>query len=308
MKKILSIYIMLILCVIVWSSGNAMDPMENTYSESDIDLKISFDKVCFNSSDYELHISISIGNLTDRNLSISPPLIEYYDSCFKLKDNNTNSPFKHDYWEKLGSHSRAPVTFAYKITPGGVKRFHFNLVRSYNIEEITNPIILEILGFLPLTKGESDGPGCITVTPTGEKESNSIRLLINMENELIPSQLIVEPHKWNAAWEKEQSDAGVFTVFLGNIDGYSVKDIKQDTVLFNGTLKPVDIKITGSHKDMKGKVMMLKFKKKDGMEYLGIKEPGDIKKINISGQLNDDKWFHAEAEVEIEGAKEKGNK
>ena len=79
-------------------------------------------------------------------------------------------------------------------------------------------------------------------------------------------------------------------------------------MLFNGTLKPVDIKITGSHKDMKGKVMMLKFKKKDGMEYLGIKEPGDIKKINISGQLNDDKWFHAEAEVEIEGAKEKGNK
>ena len=128
-----------------------------------------------------------------------------------------------------------------------------------------------------------------------------------MEAELVSSSLIVEPHKWNTAWEKEQSDAGVFTVFLGNIDGYSVKDIKQDTVLFNGTLKPVSIKIRRRRKGMKGKVMVLKFKKKDGMEYLGIKEPGDIKKINISGQLNDDKWFHAEAEIEIKGTKEKGS-
>ncbi|MCK4644239.1 hypothetical protein KAU32_11470 [bacterium] len=308
MKRIINICIILLLCVIISGSGKTMDTMEYSYSETDIDLKLSFDKVNFTSSDYELYITISVGNLTDRTLSISPPLIEYYDSCFKLKDNDTNSPLKHDYWEKHGSYIGPPVTFAYEIDSGGTKVFNFNMVRAYNIEEIVSPEVLAISGYFPIISCEEESQGVMDCGPSGEKESNKVRLFVNMENDLVNNSIIVEPHKWNTAWEKEQSDAGVFTVFLGNIDGYSVKDIKQDTVLFNGTLKPVDIKITGSHKDMKGKVMMLKFKKKEGMEYLGIKEPGDIKKINISGQLNDDKWFHAEAEVEIEGAKKKGNK
>ena len=33
--------------------------------------------------------------------------------------------------------------------------------------------------------------------------SNKIRIFFNMESELVNSSLIVEPHKWNTAWETE---------------------------------------------------------------------------------------------------------
>ena len=136
----------------------------------------------------------------------------------------------------------------------------------------------------------------------GFKKGNSFRLFMNMEQELVKGKMDVEPHKWNVNWE-DHPNSGVLTVFLGNIEGYSVKAIDQDTVLYSGTLKPEKIKIVGGHKDMKGKVLMMKFKKSECIEYLGMAKSGETRKINISGQLKVGTWFYGETEVEIVGKK-----
>ncbi|MDD3626063.1 MAG: hypothetical protein PHV06_01965, partial [bacterium] len=84
-------------------------------------------------------------------------------------------------------------------------------------------------------------------------------------------------------------------------DNYSVKDIKQETILFNGVLKPTDIKIVGAE----GKERMeIKFSKREGISYIGYIESGDKKVINISGQFSDDNWFYGEKEIEITGKEE----
>ncbi|MCK4643327.1 hypothetical protein KAU32_06795 [bacterium] len=307
MKKKL-IFAIFILLVSVFPSAENM----YTYRDNEIDVKVLFSQEITYDSEESVIVSIIIKNISNRKLNV--PNLDARDPRFILNTNPENSTATciFDYYEKLREEGFSFSTMGggsdIELEPGKEYVNSYNVIPWYNIEEIFGPNILYIYGEISLEEEIETIPGIVKCKKVGTKPTNEIRLFLNMESELVSSSLIVEPHKWNTAWEKEQSDAGVFTVFLGNIDGYSVKDIKQDTVLFNGTLNPVDIKITGSHKDMKGKVMMLKFKKKDGMEYLGIKEPGDIKKINISGQLNDDKWFHAEAEVEIEGAKEKGNK
>ena len=48
----------------------------------------------------------------------------------------------------------------------------------------------------------------------------------------------------------------------------------------------------------------MKFVKKEGISYLGELKSGDKKKISISGQFNDSKWFITEAEIELIGPKE----
>ncbi|MCK4644236.1 hypothetical protein KAU32_11455 [bacterium] len=296
LKSIITGFALLVLTSSMCSNNRPETDAYYYGSFDDIFITIVSERIVYNSPD-ECIINFTFKNIGKRHIA-------YYGT----------SPFHELYLSFSGDHSEdirriyqqgfsgVSGSMGSYIKPGGVEFSKFDLAEVTNLKEFLKPSIIRVNSEYRIDK---QGPNFSE--PLGWKSGNSFRLFINMESELVNSSLIVEPHKWNTAWEKEQSDAGVFTVFLGNIDGYSVKDIKQDTVLFNGTLKPVNIKITGSHKDMKGKVMMLKFKKKEGMEYLGIKEPGDIKKINISGQLNDDKWFHAEAEVEIEGAKEKGS-
>ena len=121
-----------------------------------------------------------------------------------------------------------------------------------------------------------------------------------MEQDLVDSTIRVEPKKWNVNWEDSEGE-GVFTVWIEKIEGYSVEDIKQDTILFNGTLPPEEIKILPRSGNEKEKIIQLKFKKKDGIQYLGELKPGEKKNINISGQLTDEKWFIGETEIEITG-------
>ncbi|MDD3627523.1 MAG: hypothetical protein PHV06_09405, partial [bacterium] len=133
----------------------------------------------------------------------------------------------------------------------------------------------------------------------GKVEIKPFRLFVNMESSLIPINIEVNPDKWNLNWFNMASDKGVFTVWIRGLpEGYSVKDIKPETILMNGVLDPVETKITGAE----GKEMLeMKFSKREGISYIGEIKSGDKKKINISGQFNDGKWFTGNAEIEITG-------
>ncbi len=276
---------------------------KNSYSQEDMDLKISFNKASNDSNEWDLYITVSIHNISEIDKNFSDPKLHYFDNHFQVKPEDKDLAWEYIYWrssdaELHGFLPQPPHFNDIEIKAGHTYRYEFNITEGYNLKDIETPWILYLYGQYLCYFWERESPGTIVSSPNGYKRSNTVRLMINMENELISGVLYVVPYYWDIAWE-EQQDAGVFTVFLGDLKGYSVKKIKKETVLFNGTLKPVDIKIISKHKGMKGKVMRLQFNKKDGMEYLGIKEPGNMKKINISGQLIDGSWFYTEAEMEV---------
>ena len=151
---------------------------------------------------------------------------------------------------------------------------------------------------------EGEAPIVVDEVLTSDKKLYTVRYAPHdvLSASLSIGNIEVNPDNWNLNWFHMAQDKGVFTVWIKEMpEGYSVNDIKQDTILMNGVLKPADVKIVGAE----GKERIeIKFSKREGISYIGYIESGSKKKINISGQLTDEKWFIGEAEIEITGKQE----
>ena len=273
------------------------------WNADDIDLLISFDKIFIKSGD-SIEVYIKLTNISKQTFHFEPLAPEY--PAFQLEFHSEyNKNVKWDYYEKLYS---SGLLFSGIIGGGSIEclpnkfiDISYNIVKFYNIEEIEGPAVFYVNGRYNINIDNYEN-GINYPKIIDYKKSNIVRLYFNLEQDLVSSSIRVEPHKWNVNWEDMEGD-GVFTVWIDSVGGFSVEDIKQDTILFNGTLPPEEIKILPKSGNDKTKIIQLKFKKKDGILYLGELKSGETKTINISGQLNDEKWFIGETQVELVGNK-----
>ncbi|MCK4667975.1 hypothetical protein KAU33_14565 [Candidatus Dependentiae bacterium] len=277
--------------------------------ENDFGLTIHSEKNQYKRGE-EIFLVFKIKNLSLKILEIPPFLPidnRLPDLQVKLEVlNNFSNKIENDYY-KNNPYSGISGGKGELLEPKETVFITINLTDYYNIEELNEVGIIEFRLNYALCELERLSHFSGYVNVIGYINTNTVRIFFNMDQELIQSQIRVEPHKWNVNWEDMEGD-GVFTVWIETIKGYSVEDVKQDTILLNGTLKPEDIKILPKSGNNKEKVLQLKFKKKDGIQYLGELKTGEKKTINISAQLTDEKWFVGETEIEIVGKKNEENK
>lgn len=140
--------------------------------------------------------------------------------------------------------------------------------------------------------------------PGGFVYSNTSTFNIVNKNDIINAKVEFEPHKWNMKWRASQPE-GYINCWVGNIDGYDVKDINLNEIYLNGYVKPVKIKLENHHKDFKGKIIHLQFSIKDIIWAVGeIKYCEELKTagttVDVQGKLNDGKAFNAETNIALQ--------
>ncbi|MDD3627164.1 MAG: hypothetical protein PHV06_07580, partial [bacterium] len=248
-------------------------------------------------------------NLTKENLS-NEDIIFWGSGFIRSKDAPSDLNFEFEgtndeqiQWKHYGSGARYGGGWARTVVPGSLLNLPFDFNEFFDLSLIGSGEII--------CKGRYDVNYFIWDNESkmgafneylGTIYPEPFRLFVNMEGQLLAADIDFNPDKWNLNWFRMANNEGVFTVWIEKLPGnYSVKDVKQETILFNGVLKPTDIKIVGAE----GKERMeIKFSKREGISYIGHIESGDKKVINISGQFSDDKWFYGEKEIEITGKEE----
>ncbi|MCK4667925.1 hypothetical protein KAU33_14310 [Candidatus Dependentiae bacterium] len=300
MKKILSVLFFIFFIAII-SKGEFIE-----YDEGTLDnqvLRMFPDKISISFSD-DIILNYSKENLSDKMIyffALSIPIKECEGRSFCLKIEGNDS--EKIIWKYDLSSTSMGGSIGRKIPVGEILSFQMNLNDFIDIANVgqTNLIFYPKVEIQCLElKNENSNAG--NAKHLGFYEIEPFRLFINMEGQLVNLNIEVNPDKWNLNWFHMAQDKGVFTVWIKEMpEGYSVNDIKQDTILMNGVLKPTDVKIVGAE----GKERMeIKFSKREGISYIGYIESGSKKKINISGQFTDEKWFIGEAEIEITGKQE----
>ncbi|MCK4644240.1 hypothetical protein KAU32_11475 [bacterium] len=143
----------------------------------------------------------------------------------------------------------------------------------------------------------------IQKAPLGYLKSNTVTFSIMSETDFCFGEVTFNPHKWNMQWRSSEPE-GLINCWIGDIEGYSVKDIDTEEIYLNGYVRPVYAKVVKKHKGFDGKVLHLKFKHKDVIwavgEVMYDKEmQAPCTGVNIQGVMTDGKVFETETKVEI---------
>ena len=310
MKKVIShrpapYPIIIILCltfIYVVSFSNII-----TYEEGTLDNQVI--RVYPDTMFYEIQESSFIVNLTKENLSEEEMV---FMGCGFIRSKESSPFLNFEFeginsnlikWKYEGSGARYGGGWANSVSPGEIKNLPFNFNEFFDLSKVGTGIII--------CKGRYDVNYFIWDDIEKSVASNErlgfiypapFRIFDNMESQLVKINIKVNPDKWNLNWFHMANNEGVFNVWIEELqENYTAQDIETDTILMNGVLKPIDIKIVSENNKDK---MHIKFSKREGISYIGYIESGYKKTINISGQFNDGKWFYGEAQIEITGKQE----
>jgi len=299
-KKIITIGIFLFTCILTFSEII-------TYDEGTLDNQII--RVYPDTILYNINSSTFPVNLTKENLS-NEDIVFWGSGFIRSKDAPSDLNFEFEgmnsdliKWKYYGSGTRYGGGWARTVIPGSMLNLPLDFNKFFDLSLIGSGEII--------CKGRYDVNYFIWNNENKKQAFNEFlgtiypepfRLFVNMEGQLININFVINPDKWNLNWFRMANNEGVFSVWIEDLPGkYSVKDIKKETILLNGVLKPSEIKILKEGKKSK---MHIKFSKREGISYIGYIEAGYTRTINISGQFKDGKWFYGEKEIEITGKEE----
>ncbi|MDD3628010.1 MAG: hypothetical protein PHV06_11920, partial [bacterium] len=124
----------------------------------------------------------------------------------------------------------------YYIHPGKILNDECDLNKFIDLSKVGSSVLIVSGEYkLKATRFLKDSTSSGKTEIIGKIYPEPFRLFVNMEGQLLAADIDVNPDKWNLNWFRMANNEGVFTVWIEKLpDNYSVKDIKQETILFNG--------------------------------------------------------------------------
>ena len=296
MKKGLFLFITLLIIFISFEVSGEYPDIE--YSE--LEFKISMDKISYKYQDI-IEVLIYFKNISQNEIIIWP----YYPISEAYLPNEIKFEFSGELGKYINNNypiSKETSAFGGEgiiIQPEKDLYLKVNLGEYYNIEEITESGLVNIKAKKLISQEIYENKYSGYLKPVGYISSNSIRMFLNMENELVNINIGIFPGTWNLKYNHLKAHEDIVNVTIPGLPiGYSVNDIKQDTILLNGVVKPAEVFIVaGGHNNS----LVIIFSKKEILSSLGNFKAEENKVLNISGQLSDGKWFYGENEIKLTG-------
>lgn len=116
-----------------------------------------------------------------------------------------------------------------------------------------------------------------------------------------PAIIVITPDTWHTEWADDPR--GNVRCYLGDLsDGYEVTEIDINTVKLNNIV-PANTsryRIKDSQEGFTGKVLEVMFNRHDAFLTLGAVSPGDIKIVEVSGQLSDGSLFQGGTTITVQ--------
>jgi hypothetical protein len=138
---------------------------------------------------------------------------------------------------------------------------------------------------------------------TIKKLGREIILEERAKPEQVQATVVIDPDKWNIQWLDVTSEEGYVNCYIGNVEGYSVADIRVESIKMNDVVLPAEYaQILNQHQSFQGNVLKLKFNKFEAIRSIRDVQQVEVGKeydIPVKGSLSNGKTFAAIGKIVV---------